>query len=199
MNALAADGLAARAEVSVKLTAVGQLLDEDLALRNAGRLAAAAERAGTTVTRDMADHTTTDSTLGILRELRQEGYENVVRETDPLGQVTQLERTGMGVAAKLRTADGAVWSATYTSKERLRALANPRGETHAFEYDTAGRVIAESAFDGRATRYAYAPSGRVSRIEYADQSRREFAYDRLGNLTEDRGSDGEARRRRHER
>jgi proline dehydrogenase len=70
LDALAADGLAARAEVSVKLTAVGQLLDEDLALRNAGRIAAAAERAGTTVTLDMEDHTTTDSTLRVLAELR---------------------------------------------------------------------------------------------------------------------------------
>ena len=39
LDALHADGLAARAEVSVKLSAVGQLLDEDLALRNAGRIA----------------------------------------------------------------------------------------------------------------------------------------------------------------
>jgi proline dehydrogenase len=70
LDALHADGLAARAEVSVKLSAVGQLLDEDLALRNAGRIAAAAERAGTTVTLDMEDHTTTDSTLRVLAELR---------------------------------------------------------------------------------------------------------------------------------
>jgi proline dehydrogenase len=63
-------GLAARAEVSVKLSAVGQALDHALAIDNAGEICAAAERAGTTVTLDMEDHTTTDATLESLRELR---------------------------------------------------------------------------------------------------------------------------------
>ncbi|WP_309109640.1 proline dehydrogenase family protein [Saccharothrix sp.] len=64
-------GLAADAEVSVKLSAVGQALDERLALDNASRVCAAAEQSGTTVTLDMEDHTTTDSTLRVLEELRR--------------------------------------------------------------------------------------------------------------------------------
>jgi proline dehydrogenase len=71
LDALHAEGLASRAEVSVKLTAVGQLLDESLALENATRICAAAEQSGTTVTLDMEDHTTTDSTLRVLAELRR--------------------------------------------------------------------------------------------------------------------------------
>ena len=43
-----------------------------MALDNARRICQAAANAGTTVTLDMEDHTTTDSTLGILRELRQD-------------------------------------------------------------------------------------------------------------------------------
>ncbi|MFC5285922.1 proline dehydrogenase family protein [Actinokineospora guangxiensis] len=70
LSALHDQGLSDRAEVSVKLTAVGQLLDEELALANARRICRAAEAAGTTVTLDMEDHTTTDSTLRILAELR---------------------------------------------------------------------------------------------------------------------------------
>ena len=64
----------ARAEVSVKLTALGQLLDdgEKVALENAQRICAAARDARTTVTLDMEDHTTIDSTLRILKELRQD-------------------------------------------------------------------------------------------------------------------------------
>lgn len=72
LDALAAAGLTGNAEVSVKLTAVGQLLDEELALVNAGRICAAAQRVGTTVTLDMEDHTTTDSTLAILTRLRRD-------------------------------------------------------------------------------------------------------------------------------
>lgn len=71
LDALHAAGLAEDAEVSVKLSAVGQNLSEALALTNASRICAAAEQCGTTVTLDMEDHTTTDSTLRILLELRR--------------------------------------------------------------------------------------------------------------------------------
>jgi proline dehydrogenase len=67
---LAEHELAGRAEVSVKLSAVGQALDPALALDNARAICEAAAAAGTTVTLDMEDHTTTDSTLEILRSLR---------------------------------------------------------------------------------------------------------------------------------
>ena len=75
LDALAARGLAARAEVSVKLSAVGQALPgvgEEVALANARRVCEAAAAAGTTVTLDMEDHTTTDSTLRVLRALRED-------------------------------------------------------------------------------------------------------------------------------
>ncbi len=68
-------GLTAGAEVSVKLSAVGQALGgegERIALDNVRIIAQAASNAGTTVTLDMEDHTTTDSTLTILRDLRQD-------------------------------------------------------------------------------------------------------------------------------
>jgi len=64
-------GLAADAEVSVKLSAVGLGLGGTFALDNASRICAAAEQAGTTVTLDMEDHTTTDATLRVLAELRR--------------------------------------------------------------------------------------------------------------------------------
>ena len=64
-----------RAEVSVKLSAVGQYLPGDghkIALDHAREICQAAANAGTTVTLDMEDHTTTDATLETLRELRQD-------------------------------------------------------------------------------------------------------------------------------
>jgi proline dehydrogenase len=72
---LAAKGLAPHAEVSVKLSAIGQFLPDSghkVALENARDICRAARNAGTTVTLDMEDHTTTDSTLSILRELRKD-------------------------------------------------------------------------------------------------------------------------------
>jgi proline dehydrogenase len=72
LSALATQGLTPAAEVSLKLSALGQRFDEKLARNYAAEICAAAERAGTTVTLDMEDHTTTDSTLDILIDLRRE-------------------------------------------------------------------------------------------------------------------------------
>ena len=73
LEVLGREGLTDRAEVSVKLSAVGQALSGDgekVALENARTICEAAHAAGTTVTLDMEDHTTTDSTLSIVSQLR---------------------------------------------------------------------------------------------------------------------------------
>lgn len=78
---LSARGLThgAKAEVSVKLTALGLHLPDGpaVALEHAREIAQAALNAGTTMTVDMEDHTTTDSTLAIVgscaRTSRQSG------------------------------------------------------------------------------------------------------------------------------
>src|SRR6478736_5931563 len=75
LHQLAERGLTRGAEVSVKLSAIGQFLPDNghkVALENARTICRAARNAGTTVTLDMEDHTTTDSTLMILRELRKD-------------------------------------------------------------------------------------------------------------------------------
>ncbi|MCW2792336.1 MAG: L-proline dehydrogenase, partial [Nocardioides sp.] len=79
LGQLATRGLTRGAEVSVKLSAIGQALPDTvaggghkIALENARTICRAARNAGTTVTLDMEDHTTTDSTLAILRELRKD-------------------------------------------------------------------------------------------------------------------------------
>lgn len=64
-----------RVEVSVKLSAVGQALGKDgekIALEHAHDICVVAAQTQTTVTLDMEDHTTTDSTLNVLRELRRD-------------------------------------------------------------------------------------------------------------------------------
>ena len=75
LAALAGRGLPRSAEVSVKLSAIGQAIPEigdKLALENARTICRAARNAGTTVTLDMEDHTTTDRTLAVLRDLRKD-------------------------------------------------------------------------------------------------------------------------------
>ncbi|MGB3352965.1 MAG: proline dehydrogenase family protein [Mycobacterium sp.] len=60
-------------EVSLKLSALGQALPRDgekIALENARAICERAQQSGIWVTVDAEDHTTTDSTLSIVRELR---------------------------------------------------------------------------------------------------------------------------------
>lgn len=62
-------------EVSVKLSALGQALERDghkIARENAWSICDAAQRAGVWVTVDAENHTTTDSSLRIVRDLRAE-------------------------------------------------------------------------------------------------------------------------------
>jgi proline dehydrogenase len=75
LGRLAGSGLAkgGQAEVSVKPTAVGLGLGEHgekTALENIARIAAAASKAGTTVTLDMEDHARVEPTLRLVGELR---------------------------------------------------------------------------------------------------------------------------------
>jgi proline dehydrogenase len=77
-------------EVSLKLSALGQALPRDgrkIALHNAHTICARAQQVGAWVTVDAEDHTTTDSTLSIVGELRA--------DFDWLGTVLQayLRRT----------------------------------------------------------------------------------------------------------
>jgi len=97
-------------EVSLKLSALGQALPRDgekIALENAHAICAKARDVGAWVTVDAEDHTTTDSTLSIVRELRA--------DFDWLGTVLQayLKRTEADCAefaasgARIRLCKGA--------------------------------------------------------------------------------------------
>jgi proline dehydrogenase len=97
-------------EVSLKLSALGQALPRDgekIALENAHTICAKAREVGAWVTVDAEDHTTTDSTLSIVRELRT--------DFDWLGTVLQayLRRTQAdceefaGSGARIRLCKGA--------------------------------------------------------------------------------------------
>jgi proline dehydrogenase len=77
LSALAEAGLTqdGKAEVSIKLSALGQALPDDgpkIALGHAREICQAAANVATTATVDMEDHTTTDVTLETLRDLRQD-------------------------------------------------------------------------------------------------------------------------------
>jgi len=105
LSALGSEGLGDRAEVSVKLSAFGQSLPggREPALEGVRAVCEKAAEIGTTVTLDMEDHTTVDSTLAILAELRRD-----------------FPRTGVAVQAALfRTEEDVKALASEGSRVRL--------------------------------------------------------------------------------
>lgn len=127
LHRLADAGLAAAAEVSVKLTAVGLGIDRGLAVANAARVVEAATGAGTTVTLDMEGSVVTDATLDVLAELRL--------DTPSVGAVVQ--------AALRRTESDCRALATPRSRVRLCKGAYAEGPDVAFQ--TRGEVNASYA------------------------------------------------------
>jgi proline dehydrogenase len=101
---------AARCDVSVKLSAVGQALPGDgekIALENARRICVHAQRAGATVTLDMEDHTTTDSTLTILHDLRLDFPDTGAVLQSYLHRTLQDCRELSGLGSRVRLCKGA--------------------------------------------------------------------------------------------
>jgi proline dehydrogenase len=130
LQALSGAELASAAEVSVKLSALGQLFDEQLAYDHARAICVAAADAGTTVTLDMEDHTTTDSTLEILGKLRKDfpatgvALQAYLRRTE--ADCRELATAGMRVrlckGAYAEPESVAFQSATDVDKSYVRCL-----------------------------------------------------------------------------
>ena len=138
-------------EVSLKLSAMGQALPEighDVALANARIICEAAAEIGVWVTIDAEDHTTTDSTLAIVKELR--------RDFPDLGTVLQayLKRTEddcrdlSGPRSRIRLCKGAYQepaTVAYTKRDDvdssylrcLRVLMNGQGYPMVASHDPA--------------------------------------------------------------
>lgn len=105
LGKLAAEGLTdgGAVEVSVKPSAVGLKLGEELATGHLERITAAAADAGTTVTLDAEDHRTADATLRVAARLRQK-YPSVGSVVQAALRRTETDvstLTGPGVRVRL--------------------------------------------------------------------------------------------------
>lgn len=111
IDELAKAGLADGAEMSVKLSAVGQALTSTdghaYALRSAQKIADAAYGAGARLNLDMEDHTTVDDTLQILARLRED-HPDVGVAVQAMLLRTPKDLTGLvGAGSRVRLVKGA--------------------------------------------------------------------------------------------
>lgn len=96
-------------EVSLKLSALGQALPRDgekIALENARAICERAQQSGIWVTIDAEDHTTTDSTLSIVRELRTD-FQWVGTVLQAYLKRTQADCVEFAGGARIRLCKGA--------------------------------------------------------------------------------------------
>ena len=109
------------ANVSVKPTGLGLKLDYDLCKRNVETVIAAAEPTNRFVRIDMEDSSTTDDTLRLFRELRDEGHPRV----GPVLQAS-LKRT-VADAEALAGASVRICKGIYIEPEAIQFRDDPRG------------------------------------------------------------------------
>ncbi|WP_029391756.1 proline dehydrogenase family protein [Streptomyces xiaopingdaonensis] len=125
VEALAGTDLGDRAEMSVKLSAFGLGLadgGEDLAFENVLAVVEAAAEAGTTVTLDAEDHTTIDSMLAVLAELRKRYPQTGVVVQSYLYRTEDDCRALAGAGSRVRLVKGAYdepASVAYQSKHEV--------------------------------------------------------------------------------
>lgn len=111
-----------RAELSVKLSAFGQALPggHDIAYRNVLPVVEAAAAAGTTVTLDMEDHTTVDSTLAILRALRERFPRTGAVVQSRLYRTEEDSQALAAAAARVRLVKGAYREPAHVAYQNRR-------------------------------------------------------------------------------
>lgn len=172
LEALGERGLAERAEVSVKLSAVGSKFDRLYAYKGISRICKAAESAGTTVTLDMEDRTTTDDTLNMLTLLRQ-----------------KWPSTGVVVQAYLkRTLEDCEQLAEQGARVRLckGAYAEPSTVAYSDPYEVSRNylrcaevLLAGSGYPMFATHDPQLLAILDERVRYHDRGRDDFEYQML--------------------
>ena len=113
------------------------------------------------------------------REYDAEG--NLVTYLSPAGEQARYEYGPFDQLTAVTGPDGGRTEFRYDHGLRLIAVARG-GLTWRYDYDAAGRVVAETDFNGAVTRYAYDPAGQLTSQVNAGGQEVTCAYDELGQL-----------------
>jgi len=97
------------------------------------------------------------------------GNNQVIREQDPLGNITIHEVSGL---------------------DRRLSTTDALGRVMRFDYDTFGNLMGETDGTGRTTSYTYDRNGQLTGADYPDGTSSSWKYDDRGNLLEAKEPDG---------
>ncbi|HWG13061.1 MAG TPA: DUF6531 domain-containing protein, partial [Streptosporangiaceae bacterium] len=110
-----------------------------------------------------------------------DGY--LTRHLTPAGGLTRYEYGPFGQVAAMTGPDGTRTRFRYDHGLRLSSVVHG-GLNWSYEYDPAGRLVAETDYNGASTSYAHDPAGQLTSQVNACGQRVAFRHDQLGNVTE---------------
>jgi RHS repeat-associated protein len=120
---------------------------------------------------------------GTAERYTYDGEDNLVEHLDSAGGVTRLEYGFLDQLATRTGPDGTRTELRYDPALRLTSVTHA-GLTWRYEYDPAGRLVAQTDYNGATTRYDLDAVGQVTRRANAAGQQLSYAYDPLGNLTD---------------
>jgi RHS repeat-associated protein len=156
-----------------------------------GRVVAITEPGGAltrlawTVEGQLASRTFPD---GSAERLTYDGEGNLVAHLSPAAGLTKLEYAAFDQVAARTGPDGTRTEFSYDHALRLTGVRHG-GLSWRYEFDAAGRLVAETDYNGATSRYLHDAAGQLTRQVNAAGQEAGYAYDPLGNLTE-RRADG---------
>jgi RHS repeat-associated protein len=112
-----------------------------------------------------------------------DGEGNLVTHLDPAGAVTRFEYSYLDQVSARTGPDGTRTEFGYDHALRLTSVVRA-GLTWRYEYDPAGRQLAQTDYNGAVTQYVYDAAGQVTGAVNGTGQAITYVYDLLGNMTE---------------
>jgi RHS repeat-associated protein len=113
---------------------------------------------------------------------------HLIRHVSPSGAVTAYEYGAFDKVSAVSWPDGTRSEFGYDHELRTQSVTHG-GLAWQYSYDPAGRLTAETDYDGAVTRYSYDAAGQLVRKVNAAGQETLFGYDPLGSLVEQRAGD----------
>ncbi|WP_286089103.1 RHS repeat-associated core domain-containing protein [Pseudomonas sp. MWU13-3659] len=119
---------------------------------------------------------------------------DVIRQTDPCGQVTGYLYDTQGRLVGIRQPDGSLHELGWSAAGQLVSEALPGGGSRRYRYDALGRLVMRQRENASVTQYKWDLAGRVSEVSLPGGGVRRYEYNAYGRVTAQRDELGRVTR-----